>query len=169
MNAADPPALPRDDDASLGGNAANPTRDDGMTDDDDDDGSLRDNGGEAAVLVRVRVVAPRSLARSSPGSFPVSREVAEQTAVGEVFITSLIRSQLRLALVVASGFLLFLLGCGLLLAFAPDFSGITVATVPLPWLVLGLGIYPVIGLCAWLFVRSASRNEARYRDLVDEK
>ncbi|WP_312875856.1 hypothetical protein [Arthrobacter terrae] len=118
---------------------------------------------------RVRVVAPRNLAQRSPGPIPVAREVAEQTDVGEVFITSLIRSQLRLAVVVAAGFLLLVAGCGLLLALAPQLHSITVLTVPLPWLVLGAGIYPVTGLCAWLFVRSAARNEARYRDLIGEK
>ena len=32
-----------------------------------------------------------------------------------------------------------------------------------------LGVYPVIGTCAWLYVRAATKNENQYRDLVDEK
>jgi hypothetical protein len=44
-----------------------------------------------------------------------------------------------------------------------------VAGVPFDWLLLGAGIYPVTGLSAWLYVRSAARNEARYRDLAEDK
>ena len=81
---------------------------------------------------RVRVTAPRSQASRAPSGYPVAREVAEQSEVGQVFVRSLIRSQLRLAVVVAVGFLLILLS-------------------------------------AWLYVRTASRNEARYLDLVEEE
>jgi hypothetical protein len=34
---------------------------------------------------------------------------------------------------------------------------------------LGAGVYPIIGACAWLYVRAATRNEDRYRDLVEGK
>ncbi|MEV8145810.1 hypothetical protein [Specibacter sp. NPDC078709] len=34
----------------------------------------------------------------------------------------------------------------------------------------GLGTCPaIIGICAWLYVRAATKNEAQYRDLVEEK
>lgn len=117
---------------------------------------------------RVRVTAPRANARLSAASYPVSREMAEQSEVGELFVRSLIRSQLRLAVVVASGFLLILIGIPVLLTLFPGIAGLTVLTVPLPWLLLGLGIYPLLICCAVLYVRSASRNERRFTDLVDE-
>jgi hypothetical protein len=41
--------------------------------------------------------------------------------------------------------------------------------IPFDWILLGAGIYPVIGLSAWLFIRAAARNEARYRDLAGDK
>ncbi|WP_427016928.1 hypothetical protein ACQCSX_19870 [Pseudarthrobacter sp. P1] len=122
-----------------------------------------------AQPVRVRVVAPRRQANSSAAGTSVLQEVAEQSPVGEVFVRSLIRSQLRLAAVVAVGFGLVLLACWLLVQLAPALVELRVVGIPLPWLVLGAGIYPVIGLCAWLYVRAASRNEARYRDLVGDK
>ncbi|MCU1572356.1 MAG: hypothetical protein JWO93_438 [Micrococcaceae bacterium] len=118
---------------------------------------------------RVLVQAPQAQAAAVRGGFAVSREVAEQTAVGEVFLSALIRSQLRLALVVAGGFLVLLLGIPLLLTALPAAAGVTVLGVPMRWLLLGVAVYPLLLLCAWLFVRSATRNEVRYRELVDEK
>ncbi|MCU1633146.1 MAG: hypothetical protein JWM61_1798 [Micrococcaceae bacterium] len=117
---------------------------------------------------RVRVTAPRTAARATGGSFPVAREMAEQSEVGQLFVASLIRSQLRLALVVAGGFLVILIGIPVLLAVFPDINSVTILTVPIPWLLLGLGIYPLVIGCAVLYIRSASRNERRFQDLVDD-
>lgn len=116
-------------------------------------------------MTRVRVTAPRSAAR--PAAEP--RESAEESAVGQVFVRSLIRSQLRLALVVAGGFLLVLGACPLLLAAMPGLAETRIAGIPLDWLLLGAGIYPVTGVSAWLYIRSAARNEARYRDLAGDR
>lgn len=127
-----------------------------------------DPAGPPNAARRVRVTAPRSQARRAPPGYPVSREVAEQSEVGQVFVRSLIRSQLRLAVVVAVGFLLILLAFPLLLAWVPGLDRAAFLGVPFSWLLLGFGVYPVIGLSAWLYVRTASRNEARYRDLVEE-
>jgi len=99
----------------------------------------------------------------------VAREVAEQSEVGQVFVRSLIRSQLRLAVVVAVGFLIILLAFPLLLAWVPGLDQATFVGVPFAWLLLGVGVYPVIGMSAWLYVRTASRNEARYLDLVEDE
>jgi len=114
-------------------------------------------------MTRVRVTAPRSTAK------PVrdSREAAEESDVGQVFVRSLIRSQLRLAIVVAAGFLLILLAFPLLLGLVPGLAEAEIAGIPFGWLLLGAGIYPVIGLSAWLYIRTAARNEARYRDLAE--
>ncbi|QCO97642.1 DUF485 domain-containing protein [Arthrobacter sp. 24S4-2] len=116
-------------------------------------------------MTRVRVTAPRSAAR------PVvdSREAAEESEVGQVFVRSLIRSQLRLALVVAACFLLILFAFPVLLGLVPGLAESKIAGIPFGWLLLGAGIYPVIGLSAWLYIRTAARNEARYRDLAEER
>jgi hypothetical protein len=124
---------------------------------------------DAGAPRRVRVTAPRSGAPVARGSYPVSRELDEQSEVGELFVRSLIRSQLRLALVVAAGFLLILLGVPVLLTVFPVIASLEVLTVPVPWLLLGLGIYPLVLVCALLYVRGAARNEARFKDLVDEQ
>ncbi len=116
-------------------------------------------------MTRVRVTAPLSAARPAAQS----REAAEESEVGQLFVRSLIRTQLRLALVVAGGFLLILCAFPLLLAAVPGLAETRVAGVPFDWLLLGAGIYPVTGLSAWLYIRSAARNEARYRDLAEDK
>ncbi|QNE14092.1 hypothetical protein [Pseudarthrobacter sp. NBSH8] len=115
-------------------------------------------------MTRVRVTAPRS----APRPAGESREAAEESDVGQVFVRSLIRSQLRLALVVAIGFLL-ILSAFPLLAAVPGLADTRIAGVPFDWILLGVGIYPVIGLSAWLFIRAAARNETRYRDLAGDK
>ena len=116
-------------------------------------------------MTRVRVTAPRSAA------MPVleSREAAEESDVGQVFVRSLIRTQLRLAVVVAGGFLLILLAFPLMLGLVPGLAESKIAGIPFGWFLLGAGIYPVIGLSAWLYIRTATRNEARYRDLAEDR
>lgn len=120
-------------------------------------------------MTRVRVTAPRQSATAAPVRSPYPREVAEDSDAGRIFIRSLIRSQLRLALVVACGFLIILAVLALILVYGPGVAETRVLGIPLVWLVLGVGIYPVIGLSAWLYNRAAARNEARYRDLVEDK
>jgi hypothetical protein len=116
-------------------------------------------------MTRVRVTAPRSAVRPAKET----REAAQESEVGQVFVRSLIRSQLRLALVVAGGFLVILGAFPLLLTVVPGLAETRVAGIPFDWLLLGAGIYPVIGLSAWLYIRTAARNEARYRDLAEDQ
>ena len=101
-------------------------------------------------MTRVRVTAPATAARPALES----RETPPDSDVGQVFVRSLIRSQLRLALVVAG---------------VPGLAETRLAGVPFGWVLLGAGIYPVIGLSAWLYNRTAARNEARYRDLAGDQ
>jgi hypothetical protein len=125
-------------------------------------------------MTRVRVTAPHTGARGSVAlpaarSAADSREASEESDAGQVFVRSLIRSQLRLGLVVAGGFLLILLGFRLMLGLVPGLAASKIAGLPFDWVLLGAGIYPVIGLGAWLYVRTAARNEARYRELAGDK
>ncbi|HEX9088721.1 MAG TPA: hypothetical protein VF867_14480 [Arthrobacter sp.] len=125
-------------------------------------------------MTRVRVTAPRSItpgttALQSARSAADSRDAAEESDAGQVFVRSLIRTQLRLGVVVAAGFLLILVAFPLMLGLVPGLAESTIAGLPFDWVLLGVGIYPVVGLSAWLFIRTAARNEARYRDLVGDK
>ena len=51
-------------------------------------------------------------------------------------------------------------------AFIDGFAEITVAGVPLPWLILGVGVYPVLVLLGWRYVRRAERTERAFARLV---
>lgn len=125
-------------------------------------------------MTRVRVTAPRSVtpngtALNGGRSAAASLDAEEETDAGQLFVRSLIRSQLRLGLVVALGFLSIMLAFPLMLGLVPGLADSTIAGLPFDWVLLGAGIYPVIGLSAWLYVRTAARNEARYRDLAGDK
>ena len=140
-------------------------------------------------MTRVRVTAPRggnsgavtagsatagganpgNSALTSARSAAASREAAEESDAGQVFVRSLIRSQLRLGVVVAAGFLLILVAFPLMLGLVPGLAESTIMGLPFDWVLLGAGIYPVVGLSAWLYIRTAARNESRYRDLVGDK
>ena len=92
---------------------------------------------------------------------------APTSDIAGVYVRSLIRSQLRLGIVFAVGFVvataLFVLG----IAFVPQFDETFVVGVPLSWLLLGVGVYPLALTVAGLYVRAAARNEARYRSLTE--
>jgi uncharacterized membrane protein len=114
---------------------------------------------------RVRITSPRTGAR--PHVQRTTREEIDQsTAVGEVYIRSLMRAQLRTALRIV----LILMGTvGALpaaFAFIDGFAEISVAGVPLPWLILGVGVYPGLVLLGWLYVRRAERTERAFARLV---
>ncbi|MGN6220419.1 MAG: heavy metal transporter [Microbacterium sp.] len=91
------------------------------------------------------------------------------TEPSAVYVRSLIRSQLRLGISAAIGFVVATVAFVLVLALVPDLSAAVVFGVPASWLLLGFGLYPLALTVAVLYVRAAARNEARYRALtVDE-
>ncbi|HVK29307.1 MAG TPA: hypothetical protein VM575_13285 [Nocardioides sp.] len=117
------------------------------------------------MVDRVRVTGPP---RHTTSGRPASRlgDVHEQTALGDVYLRSLLREQLGLALAVLSTLALTL---GLLpLAFHlwPGLADLDVAGMPLAWLLLGVVVYPFLLLLGWRYVRSVERNEQDFADLV---
>jgi hypothetical protein len=119
---------------------------------------------------RVRVTSSRTTAarRGSSGSGgSAGREIAEQTVVGEVLVRSLVHAQLRLALYacVLTGILIGSLP--LVFVLFPRLAAVHVFGVPLPWVLLGVAVYPGVCLGAWAYVRAAERNEADFSELVD--
>jgi hypothetical protein len=115
---------------------------------------------------------PRRVVVSSPrrrgtrtARRPVAAEIDEQTRVGEVYVRSLVRAQLRLALVVTGSALgaLFLLPLLFRLDAVADARAFG---VPLPWFVLGFLVYPAILAVAGFYVRQAERLERQFADMV---
>ncbi len=115
---------------------------------------------------RVRVTRPRtSAARARRVS--IASEIDAQTQLGDVYITSLMRSQLRLAIGVAGALVLTLGALPLLFLLFPALRRMTVLGVPLPWLLLTLVAFTEIIVLGWAYVRRAERNEADFSDLLD--
>ena len=116
---------------------------------------------------RVRVTSPRttSARRRTPPS--AAREIDAQSQVGEVYLRSLLRAQLRLGLTVL--LLLAVLVGGLPLAFwlLPDLMSTRLLGMPLAWGLLGFVVYPVLVLLGWWYVRSAERNEDDFTEVLE--
>jgi hypothetical protein len=112
------------------------------------------------------VTSPRTIAARRP-RYPLTREIDEQTRLGEVYMRSLVRTQFRLALFVCSVLGCVVAGLPLLFQLVPELPEVTLLGLPLPWLVLGGLIYPALVGGGWLYVRHAERNERDFAELVD--
>lgn len=115
---------------------------------------------------RVRVTNPLT---SAPAHVrrSVRQEIDESTAIGEIYMRSLIRSQLRAALTVT---LTLVLSIGALPLVFLSFDTVTefqVLGVPAPWLILGVAVYPGLFLLGWVYIRQAERAERDFTALVE--
>ena len=113
---------------------------------------------------RVRVTGPP---RYATGPRNRVGDVHEQTPLGDVFLRSLLKEQLALAIRVL---VLMGLTLGLLpLAFYlwPRLADADLTGMPIAWLVLGVLVYPFLLLVGWRYVRSVERNERDFADLVE--
>ncbi|TCM49062.1 hypothetical protein [Kribbella sp. VKM Ac-2568] len=118
---------------------------------------------------RIRVTSPRTSAARRSTSHTGTREIDEQTRVGEVYMHSLIQSQLRLALAVILGAAVMLGGLPLLFWLVPATRTFSVVGLPLPWLLLGVVVYPVVYVAARVYTRNAERIEAEFTEFVGRK
>ncbi|MEQ3551271.1 hypothetical protein WIS52_12390 [Pseudonocardia nematodicida] len=120
---------------------------------------------EAGGRVRIVLSERRSTAHSSRGL----SDVQDPGTVGTVLRNSLVRSQLLLSLRVG---MVALIGLGLLpalfMAF-PVLGGIAVLGIRLPWLLLGLLVYPFLLGLGWWFVTSAESVEQEFADDVADR
>ena len=115
---------------------------------------------------RVRVTSPRTSAARRPILPTGAREIDEQTRLGQVYMQSLIQSQLRLTLVVIGSVVLVLGSIPLLFWLVPPTRTLSVLGLPLPWVVLGILVYPVVYIAARIYVRNAERIEAEFTEFV---
>lgn len=116
---------------------------------------------------RVRVTGPpRSRTRRVRPSGRAEIDAASE--LGELYLTSLMRDQLRLALRTT---LLLGLSVGtlpLVFFLAPALADVRLSGVPLAWLLLGAAVYPWLVWLAWRFLRRAEANERSFAALVEE-
>lgn len=118
---------------------------------------------------RVRVTSPRRGAARRGPTRPVTTEIDEQTGLGEVYMAALLRAQLRLSVSV-----LVAVGAGLgilplLFLAVPATRELHVGLVPLPWLILGVLVYPVVAVVSRYYVGHAEAIERDFADLVGRR
>lgn len=120
------------------------------------------SGRDVTPPPRLRITGPP---RRDPA--PGIRRPAEAQAtsrdVGAIYLRSLIRAQLRLAVVCCIGFVLTLTSAAVIIATVPTLHESYVFGVPWSWALQAYGMYPLILAFAVIYARGAARNEQRYR------
>lgn len=106
-------------------------------------------------------------AATRPANRPPAREIDEQTELGDVYMRSLLRAQLRLGLTVLSVVGVVLGSLPIVFALEPRLAAVRVLTVRLPWLLVGVAVYPLMLAAAWWLVRGAERNEQDFSEIVE--
>jgi hypothetical protein len=115
---------------------------------------------------RVRIVLADSA--RSPRPVRPRQELEDQTRVGEVMVSGLIRAQFALALRMAALVAVGLGSLPLLFAVAPNLARVSVLGIRLPWLLLGVAAYPFLVVVGWVYTRMAERNERDFAELVEK-
>lgn len=95
-------------------------------------------------------------------------EVQQQTEVGDAMVRGLVRAQLGLALRFALATVCLLGAIPVLFHVVPAAAEATVFGIRLPWIVLGIVVYPLLLGIGWIYVRLAERNEQDFTDLTDD-
>ncbi|MCY7343265.1 MAG: DUF485 domain-containing protein [Pseudonocardia sp.] len=115
---------------------------------------------------RVRVVLAERKGVARPVRTVV--DIQEGTGVGELLRTNLIGSQLAVSLRFAIGVGLTLGALPLLFALVPEIGRLEVFGLRLPWLLLGVLVYPFLLVLAWWYTRTAERVEQNFADHVQD-
>ncbi len=116
----------------------------------------------------MRVTSPRT---EAPRTRRVSArsEIDARTPLGEVYVSSLLRAQLRLGLGLLVLVVAGIAGLPLLFRFAPESRAVQVLGMPLPWVLLAFAVYPAMFAVGWLYVRRAERNERRFASVLERE
>jgi putative solute:sodium symporter small subunit len=116
---------------------------------------------------RVRVTSPwTERSRQRPRRTPTS-EIDAQSEVGEIYLGTLLRAQLRLALSILLALAVTIGSLPLVFHLVPALTDRQVLGMPVSWGVLAFGCYPVLVLLAWRYVRRAERNERAFARVVE--
>jgi hypothetical protein len=116
---------------------------------------------------RVVVRAPQS-GYAGAGSLPGVSDLRAGNRYGDVLINGLIRAQLGLTL----GFLALTVAVigslPLVATLVPSVDRAKLVGLPIPLVVLGVGIYPILVVFGWVYVRLADRLERRFAELLSQ-
>ncbi len=103
-------------------------------------------------------------------SRPVVRTLAELedlTDVGQALFNRLVRVQLLLSIRLLLLIVVVLVSIPLAFHLAPALGTTTILGLRLPWLLLGLAVYPFFFAVAWFYNRSADRTERIFAEWVE--
>lgn len=118
---------------------------------------------------RVRVTADLPDRRPATFTRGIALPGSPVDEADAVYARALMRSQLRLALGTVAGFVVVVIVLTLTIALIPEIGQVLVWGLPLSWLLQAYAFYPIIVVFAVLYVRTAARNERRYRALRDRE
>lgn len=116
---------------------------------------------------RVRVTSPRRDAARPRPARSATREIDEQTGIGQVYLATLMRTQQRLAVGVLGALLVLLVGLPLGVRVLPHPTAGDTAWIVVTWVALGVASYPVMWCVAALFVRAATRLDEQFAQATD--
>jgi hypothetical protein len=89
------------------------------------------------------------------------------TSVGEALVRQLVRVQLMLSIRLMLLTVVVLVSIPLAFLLVPWLGTTDVLGLRLPWLLLGLAVYPFFVVVAWSYNRSADRNEQAFAEWVE--
>ena len=119
------------------------------------------------VVARVRVTSPwTERPRLRPRTTAAS-EIDAQSELGEIYVGTLLRAQLRLALSTLATLALTIGLLPLLFTLVPGLTSHHVLGMPVSWGILAFGCYPILVFLAWRYVRRAERNERAFARVVE--
>lgn len=113
---------------------------------------------------RVRVTGPPR--RRTPVARTV--DIDTETRLGDVYLGSLMREQLRLALRILAVLATTVGSLPLVFHLAPRLADVHLLGAPVPWLLLGVAVYPLLLVLGWRFVRRVERIEHDFAELMSE-
>jgi hypothetical protein len=118
---------------------------------------------------RTRITHPRTTAARLGPVRPPAREIDELTSLGELYLESLLRSQRRTAFGACAATIGLLLALAVAVAEFAGWRTVTVAGIQLPWVLVGLAIYPALGGIGYAAVRLLERNERAFTALMHQR
>src|SRR5665811_366053 len=110
------------------------------------------NAADQEPSKRALITSPRRTAAQRGPARPATTEIDEQTGLGKVYMAALLRAQLRLTVSVLVAVAAGLGVLPLLFLVVPAIHELRVWLIPLPWIILGVLVYPVVALAALYYV-----------------
>lgn len=129
------------------------------------EGTVHPLAGRTKAGKRERIVLAKR--RSSRRVVRTLAELEDQTSVGEVLVKQLVRVQLMLSIRLMALTVVVLGSIPVVFLLLPTLGSTSVLGLRLPWLLLGLAIYPFFVAVAWSYNRGAERNEQDFAEMVE--